>query len=47
MKKFEYQVITLYGPNIEDELNKYGEEGWELVTVDNNEGKHYLKREKE
>lgn len=44
MKKFEYQVLTLYGSDIEDELNEYGRLGWELVTVDNN-GRHYLKRE--
>ncbi len=45
MKKFEYQVVTLLGLEIEADLNKYGEEGWELVAVDN-EGKYYLKREK-
>ena len=34
MKKFEYQVLTLEGLDIEDELNKYGQEGWELVAID-------------
>lgn len=44
MKKFEYQVLTLVGLDIEEELNKYGQEGWELVAVDER-GRHYLKRE--
>ncbi|HSQ89555.1 hypothetical protein [Romboutsia sp.] len=44
MKKFEYQVLTFTCCYIEDELNKYGQDGWELVAVDGN-GKHYLKRE--
>lgn len=44
MKKFEYQVLTLEGLDIEDELNKYGQAGWELVAIDQR-GRHYLKRE--
>lgn len=44
MKKFEYQVLTLEGLDIEDELNKYGQEGWELVAIDQC-GRQYLKRE--
>lgn len=44
MRKFEYQVLTFTCIDIEDELNKYGKDGWELVAVDV-KGRHYLKRE--
>lgn len=31
MKKWEYRVLTSYP--LEDELNKLGDEGWELIAV--------------
>ena len=37
MKKFEYQASCVYGKEDEDiqnELNKMGSEGWELVSID-------------
>ena len=46
MKKFEYKVEYRLDHN---DLNRYGEEGWELITIqrDNATTKHwfYLKRE--
>jgi hypothetical protein len=34
MKRWEYQILTLGGPILfEKALNKYGDEGWELVQV--------------
>ena len=44
MKRFEYQVLTFTCSDIEEELNKYGQDGWELVAVDD-KGRHYLERE--
>lgn len=33
MKKFEYKVVRSGGHALkEDELNTYGDKGWELVT---------------
>ena len=34
MRKFEYQVLTFTCIDREEELNKYGQNGWELVAVD-------------
>ena len=34
MTKWEYSVRTLsYGATIENVLNKFGDDGWELVTA--------------
>ena len=36
MKKFEYKVACVYGcddDSVESELNKMGEQGWELVSL--------------
>lgn len=35
MKKYEYKIVALhtYYQNIEEELNKLGEEGWEVYFV--------------
>lgn len=44
IKKFEYQVLTFNCFDIEEALNEYGQDGWELVAVDD-KGRHYLKRE--
>jgi hypothetical protein len=45
MKKFEYKIISVRMTNkkSERELNELGEQGWELVSV--NESYLYLKRE--
>jgi len=43
MKKWEY--LSIYDPTI-NQLNEFGELGWELVTVVSFNGlKYYLKRE--
>lgn len=44
MEKYEYKYVTIYGDieNITDELNSYGNDGWELICVWNNW--HYFKR---
>ncbi len=35
MKKYEYKCVPLFGlgKKTAERLNKYGEEGWELVEV--------------
>jgi hypothetical protein len=40
MIKWEYMQYTLYGDREDDiaKLNEFGQEGWELVTID----KHYI-----
>ena len=50
MKKFEYTVWTSFNFNdagINNELNRLGKEGWELIIVKKYEGcqTFYLKRE--
>lgn len=48
MKAFEYKTLTIGSDdNAQDELNKLGLEGWELVCVQQVGFKlrHYLKRE--
>ena len=32
MKKWEYRILPGYPPS-EDKLNKFGEQGWELIAV--------------
>ena len=44
MKKWENKKICSYAVGVE-ELDRYGDEGWEVVAVDN--GYIYFKREKE
>ncbi|HWR13409.1 MAG TPA: hypothetical protein VN577_01170 [Terriglobales bacterium] len=29
----EYKVVTAYDSNLENELNQYGKNGWELITA--------------
>jgi hypothetical protein len=33
MQKWEYKFVQLGGVTAEEELNKLGEQGWELVAV--------------
>ena len=41
MQKWEYKILWLkFDTNTEAELNHLGEQGWELVTVD--EGNNYF-----
>lgn len=44
MKKFEYLVkkIEIYGTSHQKELNKLGEEGWELVCTTRSADKYDL-----
>ena len=43
MKKFEYKVFESKRLGIEETLDEFGEQGWELVSV--SEGTYYMKRE--
>jgi len=52
MKKFEYRIRRFgYGSEdeMEDILNELGKDGWEVVSIDDEQNKHigkvYLKRE--
>lgn len=52
MKKFEYKVIEIddFGVRYSNKLNPYGEDGWELVSVQPAYGSgklYYFKREKQ
>jgi hypothetical protein len=46
MQKWEYKVVELAGPSEEREsqLNRLGEQGWELVAIVNAYDWYYLKR---
>jgi hypothetical protein len=46
MKKYEYMVISIMkfsSYKIQEELNSYGREGWELIHVESNY--YFFKRE--
>ncbi|GEM_PF-651175 len=43
MKKWEYKVFESKILGIEETLDEFGRQGWELVTI--YEGSYYLKRE--
>lgn len=48
MKKFEYKYNTIYS-DLDNELSKLGEEGWEIFSIeerDDNSYKYFAKREK-
>lgn len=48
MKKYEYRVIYMYDNGeiaIQENLNKYGNEGWELINI-RRETTYIFKREK-
>lgn len=49
MQKWEYLVVSLtYGMwqpdqlKRQEELNRYGEEGWELISPDTNNNNNYI-----
>lgn len=47
IKKFEYKVVPHQGRNAaerQQELNSYGEQGWELLEYNINDGCYYFKR---
>ena len=44
MKQWEYKVFECKGLKVEDSLDQFGKEGWELTTVTNDT--FYMKREK-
>ena len=46
MPKFDYKVVHLYmdAIKVQDSLNEYGEEGWELITVDFESRRYIFKR---
>lgn len=43
MKKWEYRVFESKRLGIEETLDEFGKQGWELVAI--YEGSYYLKRE--
>lgn len=45
--KWEYRIISVHSRLSEENLNKYGEEGWELVNYDNNTWTYHFKRLKQ
>ena len=53
MRKWEYKVVYNEFPSkhAEDDLNKFGAEGWELVAINiaglSNRGRFTFKREKQ
>ena len=53
MRKWEYKVVYNRFPSkrAEDDLNKFGAEGWELVAINiaglSNRGRFTFKREKQ
>lgn len=51
MKQFEYKVVNLFeeGSWLEQRLNSYGEEGWELISknVRDSNYAYVFKREKQ
>lgn len=49
MEKWEYKVVSSLTPMSEKDLNKMGQEGWELVQVvvlALTSSKHFFKRRK-
>jgi hypothetical protein len=52
MKEFEYKVIELedFSVRYRNNLNEYGKDGWELISVQSSYGSsklYYFKREKQ
>jgi len=38
--KFEYKYIKLYLNTLEDKLNAFGQEGWEVISLNKFESEH-------
>ena len=45
MKQWEYKVFECKGLKVEDTLDQFGKDGWELVAVGNDV--FYMRRERE